>query len=138
MSQPPFVRHLKIWMALLSVSVVSISCSKKEATPAAVAEPATAAPAAPAAAAAPAANSPAPVQMNQLYSETDAALKLRNYEQAVQGALALRQQQLTAQQAEAARNQMVRLQNALTIGIGNGDPAALAAAERLRAANRVK
>ena len=120
----------------LAVSVFTC-CAKKEEPPAppVAAQPEAVSPAA----AAPAPN-PGAAQVNvpstpnpaAALSAADAALKAREYEQAVQAMLTIQQAQLTEQQAQAARNQMTRLQNDLAAAVARGDAKAKAAADLLR------
>ena len=66
----------------------------------------------------------------------DAALKAKQYDEAVANLLKFGQQKgLTEQQLQAARDRMVRLQRDLTSAIAAGDPKAKAAGEMLRAAS---
>jgi hypothetical protein len=71
----------------------------------------------------------------QAMAEADAALRQREYDKAVKTMLAIQQAQLNAQQAEAARQAMVNLQRNLAGAVASGDPAAIAAAQALRAAS---
>jgi hypothetical protein len=72
----------------------------------------------------------------QAMAEADAALRQKEYDKAVQTMLAIQRAQLNAQQAEAARQQMINLQRNLANAAAAGDPNAIAAGERLRAAHR--
>ena len=85
----------------------------------------------------PANATPAPaVDAAKALAETDAALKKREYEQAVASLLKLQQQRgLTEQQSEAVRNAQIRVQQNLAGAVAGGDPKAKAAAEMLRQAN---
>jgi hypothetical protein len=65
-----------------------------------------------------------------------AALKARQYEDAVKVIMALQAQQLSDQQAAAVHNQMVQLQGAVADGVARGDANAQAAAEMLRESAR--
>src|SRR5262245_33797589 len=53
---------------------------------------------------------------------TDAAIRAKQYEDALKMILALQAQQLSDQQAAALHNQMVELQQNVANGVANGDP----------------
>ncbi len=70
------------------------------------------------------------------FAATDAALKAKQYEQAVSNLLMLQQQRgLTEQQSQMVRDRQVRVQQTLVGAVASGDPKAKAAADMLRAAS---
>jgi len=116
-----------------TISIIALlsGCSKKKEEPA----PQAATPptnADPAATATPAAQ----IDAANALAATDAALKAKQYDQAVANLLKLQQQRnLTEQQAQALRDRQLRVQRDLAGAVASGDPKAKAAAEMLRAAN---
>jgi len=121
--------------------VTGSGCSKKAESPPAVAPPeaGNAAPPVAPAQIAPArpVNTATAADTSAALAAADAALKARQYEQAVRNLLAVQaQKNLSEQQALAARDQMVQLQRGLAGAVANGDPKAIAAAELLRASAR--
>ncbi len=116
----------------IAVGALFCACGKKQdATPQASAQSANTG-----TNAAPADVAPAPIDPANTLAATDAALKARQYDQAVANLLKLQQQKnLTEQQAQALRDQQVRVQRNLASAVASGDPRAKAAAEMLRAAN---
>jgi hypothetical protein len=117
-------------------------CSKKAEQPPTAAPPTAGNAAPPAAASAERAtarpvNAANSADASAALAAADAALKARQYEQAVRNLLAIQaQKNLSEQQALAARDQMVQLQRGLAGAVANGDPKAIAAAELLRASAR--
>ena len=107
-------------------------CKKKEETSAAPPVPPANAESAASPVAAPAANAPATFDANKYFADTDAALKAKEYDKAVQSLFALQQQRLTDQQAQAAHNRMIQIQSSLAGAVLSGDPRARAAAEMIR------
>jgi FtsZ-interacting cell division protein ZipA len=140
-------RYLVVSVGLLAATGMISGCSKQQAQssgtqPVASDAAATSAPAPETPAADAAAQPPTgPVldasQMEgtakQAMAEADAALRQKEYEKAVRTMLAIQQAQLNAQQAAAAHQQMLALQKNLALGVANGDPNAIAAAQLLRA-----
>jgi hypothetical protein len=130
-------RTAKLATLAMALLVAAAGCGSKDEKPASVAPPEAPAAVAPA----PAAAAPAAVvtDVNKSFAQADAALKARNYDQAVQALLAAqRQRQLTDQQAMEARNRMLALQANLASAVASGDANAKAAAERIRQANMVQ
>ena len=83
----------------------------------------------------PAAQAPV-IDTSKALAEADAALRRKEYEQAVATMLKLQQQRgLTEQQSEAVRNAQIHLQQNLAGAVAGGDPKAKAAADMLRAAS---
>ena len=124
---------------LLALIVAVAGCGKKPAATAPTADTnATTATAAPAPA--PAAAAPVVVQnVNQSFTEVDAAVRAKAYDKAVQTLIAVQQQRaLTEQQAQQAASRMRSLQADLAAAVAAGDPSARAAAERLRQLHRVQ
>jgi len=131
---------------VVALAVGSLGCSKKEgASNSAAASPVAADTNAPATAqdtAAPAPeNTPVPVAISTVnvtdakaaMDSANAAMRAKQYEEAAKLLIAIQAQQLSAQQAERAHAQMVQLQGALATALAEGDPAAKAAADALRA-----
>jgi predicted small lipoprotein YifL len=123
--------------AVLAMAVaVSLTGCKKKAPPVAdnTTPPpdATATPQAPAAA--PAVQPSGNVQ--QSYSDMDAALRQKAYDKAVQDMLAVQKasQTLSDQELAQAHTRMVGLQKSVAAGVAAGDPNAIAAANLLRQA----
>lgn len=118
-------------LAVVLSAVAFCGCGKKEEvapTPA----PAAQAPAeAPAPVATAAAAPRAAALPDTRLTESQNALKAREYEKAADALLALRRTQLNEQQAAAAAAQMRQLQGSLAQAIANGDPRARAIADRL-------
>lgn len=132
-------RYLQPFAILLVFGLALVGCSKKESPP----DPATPVAAVPVAPSVkPAAEvqiSSAPTDVRQAFAEADAALKAKAYEQAVQAMLKVQQQkQLTDLEAQQARARMIGLQSSLAAAVASGDPAAKAAADRLRRASMVR
>jgi hypothetical protein len=129
-------KHI-ILMATVFLAVVG--CGKKSLTPSTNASPAdttsaTASTPSPAAAV----NLVVVQNVNQSFSEVDAALKAKAYDKAVQTLLAVQQQRaLSEQQAQEVVNRMRGLQANLAAAVAAGDPNAKAAADRLRQAHMV-
>ena len=120
------------WLCLLALALSFTACSKKAESPP-VPPPTTDAPsqAAPAQPAAPVAQSAVP---DAKLTEAQAAMKTRDYEKAVDALMAVqRQRQLSEQQAALYHAQMQALQRDLAGAVARGDPAAKAAADKLRA-----
>lgn len=136
MKRENILRAASLFGLVLAVGIMAFGCSKKEEEPPPPPPtPAEATPQQPAAAA-PTYN-PAPAAQMQdsraAMEAANAALRAREYEQAVQTMLQLqRQAQLNEQQAQAVRNNMVKLQGDLAAAVASGDPKAKAAAEMLR------
>lgn len=112
---------LILWIAVGVIGVISQGCGKKEA-------PATVAP--------PAATDSTASHAAQASSFHDvpAAIKAGAYSDAVDMALRQPPPDTDAQAAEQAR-QMQQLQHSLAAGVAAGDPNAIAAAQKLRAAH---
>lgn len=128
--------NLKKVALTLAVIAIAAGCGKKNDKTAVVAPPpADAATAAPAPAAAAPVASPPPVvvtDVSKSLAESEAAIKAKSYQKAVQTILALqRQAALNPQQAQAAMNQMRALQAELAAGVAAGDPNAKAAVKLL-------
>ncbi|MEY4916516.1 MAG: hypothetical protein RL616_429 [Verrucomicrobiota bacterium] len=134
-----FLRRSQSFAGLLVVCLAFVGCSKKETPAPAPAAPVVEAPAAPVANPAAIPNSPTPMDVRQAFAEADAAMKAKAYERAVQAMLAVqKQKQLTESEAQQARLRMISLQSSLATAVANGDPAAKAAADRLRRASMVR
>ena len=116
-----------------------VGCGKKPLTPSTNASPADTTSATASTPSTAAAVNPVVMQnMNQSFSEVDAALKAKAYDKAVQTLLAVQQQQaLSEQQAQEVVNRMRGLQANLAAAVAAGDPNAKTAAERLRQAHMV-
>jgi len=131
------IQHLKKVAWVLAVIAATAGCGKKTDKTATVTPPPpdTAAAAAPEPAAATLAANPQPVVVTDVgksLAESEAAIKAKSYQKAVQTILALqRQQRLNPQQAQAAANQMRALQAELAAGVAAGDPNAKAAVQIL-------
>lgn len=65
-------------------------------------------------------------------TESQAALKARDYDKAAEALIALQRAKLNEQQAALAAAQMRQLQSSLADALASGDPRAKAAADRLR------
>jgi hypothetical protein len=119
---------------LLAISALFTGCQKQAESqaPPPPAPDAAAQPAAPAQpAAAPAVRNVAP---DANLTEAQTAMKAHDYEKAVDALLAVqRQRQLSEQQAALYQSQMRTLQRDLAGALARGDPAAKAAADKLRA-----
>jgi uncharacterized lipoprotein YajG len=127
----------KISIVLLAMIAALAGCGKKPQTQTAITPPADA-PVAATPTPAPTASATPPVvqNVNQSFTEVDAALKAKSYDKAVVTLLAVqRQQALSAEQAEEALNRMRGLQANLAAAVAAGDPNAKAAADRLRQAH---
>lgn len=138
--------HNKSFPSVITCAVCSIAllagCSKKESEASAPANPAASAPAVDQAAQASAAKTPAtavlPDTSQVALADAQAAMRARNYDKAAQLMLSLQapsKQPLTSEQAAAVANQMRQFQRDLGGAVASGDPAAIAAAQRLRAAS---
>lgn len=127
--------ELSGYIGTVLVAILAAGCGKKG-EPAGAASPpdshasATASPTTPQGVPA-AAGAPSSAADARL-SESEAAVKARQYDQAVEALAALQQQRLTEQQAAVVAAQMRQLQSDLAAGVANGDPRAKAAADRLR------
>jgi uncharacterized lipoprotein YajG len=131
------IHHAKKIVFVLAVVAFAAGCSKKNDATVAATPPST-----DTAAAAPAATpaaAPEPIvvtDVSKSLAESDAALRAKAYDKAVQTLLAVqRQKDLTAQQAQEAANRMRGLQANLAAAVAAGDPNARAAADQLRQAN---
>jgi hypothetical protein len=72
-------------------------------------------------------------ELDKVFAQTDAALKAREYEAAVQTFLSgTRGLRLTEQEGQAAKGRMVQLQGEIATAAANGDPKARAAVQLLR------
>lgn len=133
------IYYAKKTIFILAVIAAATGCGKKQEKPAASTPPPDMATAAVPAPASSAGAAPMVVQnVNQSFTEVDAALKAKSYDRAVQTLLAVqRQQALSAEQAQEARNRMLGLQANLAAAVAAGDPDAKAAAERLRQSHMV-
>ena len=81
---------------------------------------------------------PAAVAPDARLAESQAALKAQDYDRAAATLVAMRTTRMNEQQAAAAAQQMQQLQSSLASAVASGDPRAIAAANRLREASRVR
>jgi hypothetical protein len=121
---------LTVYVSQLVLLLVVLGCSRKQDT-SAMPPPSTAAATnlSPEAAA-------VSVTTSKALADSDAALKARQYDQAVANLLLLQQQRgLNEQQAQAVKDQQVKIQRSLASAVASGDPKAKAAADMLRASS---
>ena len=71
-------------------------------------------------------------------AESQAAINSGDYEKAATALITAQQTRLSQQQAEALAKQMQQLQGNLAAGVANGDPRAIAAANKLRQSATVR
>lgn len=71
-------------------------------------------------------------------AESQAAINSGDYEKAATALINAQQTRLSQQQAEALAKQMQQLQGNLAAGVANGDPRAIAAANKLRQSATVR
>jgi hypothetical protein len=133
--------------SVLTYAVCSITllagCGKKESEAPAPAKPTASASVLDQAVQASAAKTPPatavqPDTSQAALADAQAAMRARNYDKAAQLLLSLQapsKQPLTPEQAAAVANQMRQFQRDLGGAVARGDPAAIAAAQRLRAAS---
>lgn len=122
--------------------VLLAGCGKKETAAPASTNAAVEIPPAPAAQpAAPQAPAPvavAPADSQGALNQAQAAMNAKNYDKAAELMINLQltsKQPLTAEQATAVANKMRELQQYVMGGVASGDPNAIAAAKRIRAAS---